>query len=434
VLSVTAASAVAAFVSIRVLRADAWKRMSDASIDVRRSKPSSVLVVVQVAAALVLLSGAGLLLNSFVRLTTQKLGFDASNVLTLQLTLPAARYRDARQQADFYAQAIESLGSIPGVDEAAAGTALPFQGTQIDMYPITIAGRRRPEPPAALMTTLVTPGYFRIFRVALLRGREFMAADGAGAPLAAVVSQSFVERYFRTTDPVGQQIRVANAPPSRIVGVVADFSHNLGRPSTASPSLPMVYFSARQLAAEAQRSVGSMTVVLRTAHDPFAVLPAIRSRLAALDPALPIYAVATVTQLMAEYRAESRLYSTGSVAFAAIALFLAIIGLYGVMAYSVGSRTQEWGIRMALGADAREILRHVVAGGLRLTVTGVACGTAGAWITSRSLRSLLFGVTPNDPATLVAVTALFVAVAMAACYLPARRASRVDPMVALRHE
>jgi putative ABC transport system permease protein len=431
VLSMTAATVVAAFVSVRVLRAEAWRGVRDAAIDFSRSRPSPMLVVLQVAAALVLLVGAGLLLRSFVGLANRKSGFEANNVLTFRMTLPKARYLDARQQAAFYARLIQSMATIPDVEAAAAGTELPFQPIRLAFYPILIAGR--PGEGSAISTSLVTPGYLRVFRVPIVRGREFDASDRPDAPLSAIVGQSFASRYFGSDDPLGRTVQVANAPPARVVGVAADTVRNPG--IVQSVAYPGVYFSATQLPSQRPEwEVTSLTVALRTAHDPMAVVPAVRRALFDLDPVLPVYAVATVRQLMSERLAESRLYSNGAVAFAATALLLAVIGLYGVMAYSVGSRTQEWGIRMALGADAPEIIRHVVRSGFKLTAVGVVAGTAGAWLASRSLRTLLFGVTPNDPATLLGVAMLFFVVAGIACYVPARRASRVDPMVALRHE
>jgi ABC-type antimicrobial peptide transport system permease subunit len=193
-----------------------------------------------------------------------------------------------------------------------------------------------------------------------------------------------------------------------------------------------VYFSAVQ--PPSGQRVGSMTIALRTAGDPMALVPGIRRTVADLDSGLAVYDMATVRQRLSEALAESRLYGTGAGVFAAVALFLAVIGLYGVMAYSVSSRTKEWGIRMALGAHASGIVSHVVGDGMKLASTGILIGLAGAWAANRSLRNLLFGVSPGDPTTLLAVAGLFIVVAGIACYLPARLASRVDPIVALRHE
>ena len=207
---------------------------------------------------------------------------------------------------------------------------------------------------------------------------------------------------------------------------------SLGLQPSVSASNPEVYFSAVRPPNE--QRVGSMTIAIRSTGDPMAIVPGLRRVLADLDPDLAIYDMATVRQRLSEALAESRLYGTGSGVFAGAALFLAVIGLYGVMAYSVSSRTQEWGIRMALGASASGIVRHVLRDGITLAAIGIPIGMAGAWAASRSLRNLLFGVTPSDPTTLIAVAGLFMVVAGIACYLPARLASRVDPMVALRHK
>jgi predicted permease len=424
-LSVLAGTAVAVFVSVRVIRRNAWKGMSGTGIDLSRSKPSPILVVAELASAIVLVAGAALLLTSFVRLTNRDLGFDASNALTMRLSLTPVTYRDESRQTTFSAQLVDALARMPAIEAAAAGTELPFQPTRLDFYPIVIGGR--PVDSVPLATSVVTPGYFRALGIPILSGREFSTDDRPGAPLAAIVSQSFASRFFGAAGAVGQEIRVANAPPARVVGVAADTRRDPG--ITEPSSLPGVYFSA------AQRAAGfNLVLAFRSGQDPRAVLPAVRQTVADLDPSLPIYSVATVARLLSERFAESRLYGMGSMALAGIALLLAAVGLYGVTAYSVASRTQEWGIRMALGADAVGILRHVFGGGLRLTAIGMAIGVAGSWWTSRFLRTLLFGISPNDPATLVWVTTLFLAVALIACYIPARRASRVDPMVALRHE
>jgi putative ABC transport system permease protein len=416
-----------------VLRHESWTsiRGESASAQFARSRPSPILVVAQVAAALVLLVGAGLLLNSFVRLAHRDLGFETNNVMTFRLSLPPNRYPTAAQHAAFWGRLIEALANLPGSEDAAAGTALPFQGRGIGFGPVSIARRVVDNSPLAF--ALVTPGYFRALRVPVLNGREFTSADGGGAPIAAVVSQSFATHYFQSTNPLGQEVQAVDAPPARIVGVVPDAARSLGMLPT--PSYPEIYFSAVQLpSAQPRWRTNSTTIAVRTTGDPTKVIPGIRRTVATLDPGLPIYDMTSVRQRLSEALAESRVYSIGAIAFGATAALLAVIGLYGVMSYTVASRTQEWGIRMALGADAREIIRHVVGSGFRLTTAGVLFGMAGAWLASRSLRTMLFGVRPNDPATLLGVAMLFFVVAVVACYVPARRASRVDPMVALRHE
>jgi putative ABC transport system permease protein len=430
-LSLTTGAIVGAFVAARVLRSDSSTSLrSEAASPGFTGRPSRALVVVQVAAALVLLAGAGLLLNSFVRLVNRDLGLATANVLTFRLNLPPGRYEQVEQQAAFWRRLVESLGRLPGVGGVAAGTALPFQPTNVAFWPVVIAGR--PAESVPLNFSLVAPGYFQALGVPLLKGREFTPADGAGSPAAIVISQSFASRYFGSSDPLGQEVQAANAPPAQVIGVVPNASRSLGLLSSANATDPEVYFSAVR-PSNIQR-LTSMTIAIRAPGDPMAIVPGLRRALTDLDSGLAIYDMATVRQRLSEALAESRLYSAGAGVFAAVALFLAAIGLYGVMAYSVSSRTQEWGIRMALGANAGGIARHVLGDGITLAATGIVIGIAGAWAANRSLRSLLFGVTPGDPTTLLGVAGLFIVVAGIACYLPARLASRVDPIVALRHE
>jgi hypothetical protein len=265
----------------------------------------------------------------------------------------------------------------------------------------------------------------------ILQGREFSTGDRADTPRVVLVSRSFVSRYLAGVDPIGQEIEVLRTPPARIVGVVADAMGSLAM--LPGGRAAQIYFPLTQPPGTGAGLL-SMSIAVRTNRPPLDLVPAVRRSIAALDPRLPVYGTATVEQLLSESLAMSRLYGIGAAAFAATALFLAVIGLYGVLAYSVGTRTQELGVRMALGADARRLIRDVLIQGLRLTGIGVALGIGGTWFATRSLQGLLFGVAPTDAATVVSVVALFLAVAAIACYVPARRASRVDPIVALRHD
>ncbi len=433
-LSLTAGVIVGAFVAARVLRSDSSTSLRSETVSTTLTgRPSQVLVVVQVAAALVLLGGAGLLLNSFVRLVNRDLGFETGNVLSFRINVPPGRYPQVHEQAAFWGRLVESLARLPGVEGVAAGTVFPFQQTDLGYWPLAIAGH--PVDGAPLNFSSVAPGYFQALRIPVLSGREFTSADGAGSPPAVIISRSFAARYFGSTDPVGREVRAVDAPSARVIGVVPDTPRSLGMLPNASPSNLDVYYSAVQPPSDdAKWGHSSMMIAIRTTASPAAIVPGIRRTLTDLDTGLAVYDMATFRQRLSEALAESRLYGAGAGVFALVALFLAVIGLYGVMAYSVGSRTQEWGIRMALGADPFGIVRHVLGHGLRLTTIGILLGAAGVWFTSRFLRTLLFGVQPNDPVTLVGVAMMFLIVAGAACYVPARRASRVDPMVALRHE
>jgi putative ABC transport system permease protein len=395
-----------------------------------RHRLRRLLVVSEIAMAVLLLIGAGLLVRSFVRLLQVNPGFTADNVLTLQVHIQDL-YPQAEQQAAYFVEVLERLGSVPGVKSAGAVSAPPFVGEgSIEMdAPFTVEGRPAPPPgqePVAYQT-VVTTDYFRTLAIPLLRGRFFTPADGRQAPPVALINETMARRYWPDEDPLGKRItfRSQNQPFSpEIVGVVGDVLH------TGLDSSPRteVFFHHPQI------PFGSMTFVVRTDGDPLPVLPAVKNEIWAVNKSQPFYSIRTVEQLVADSLGERRftLFLLGILA--ALAFALATVGIYGLISVSTSQRTHEIGLRLALGAQTRAILKMIVGEGLVLALTGVAIGLAGALVLTRTLRTMLFGVTATDPLTFASISLLLILVAILASYIPARRATKIDPSLALRHE
>jgi putative ABC transport system permease protein len=382
------------------------------------------LVVIEVATAVVLLVGAGLLIRSFTRLQNVNPGFQPRDAIAVSVSLPNAKYGQPPQQAAFVEQAVARLAAIPGVASAGATVVLPFSNDDFQLY-FRIPGRPALRP-GEMQTTLfysVTPDYFKAMGISLSRGRPFTAADVAGMPRVALINEAMVKRYFPGEDPVGKRISVNNTE-AEIVGIVADVKHYAlnrdDQPQTYGPfaQLPFNY----------------MTFVVRTSGPVFGLPAAIRSAIYEIDRDQPIASTRPLGELLAASVARQRFAMFLFAVFSGVALLLSAIGIYGVMAYSVTQRTSEIGLRMALGAQRSDVLRLVFAQGGRLIALGLAAGLGGALLLTRFLASLLFGVNALDPVTFTVVAVLLTAVAASACWLPARRAARVDPMVALRHE
>ena len=390
------------------------------------------LVAAEVALAVTLLAGAGLLLRSFLNLRQVDPGFDADGVLAFDVALPEARYETAPQRAQFFDQLLERVQALPGVTGAGAVFGLPLSGLR---YSITLASRDgigfdTPGQAPSTQVRIATPDYFQTLRMPLVAGRGLVAADRQGAPPVVVINRAAAQRLWPGEDPLGHTLVLGTrfGGPERVggtvVGVVADAKgQGLDQAATAE-----VYLAAAQV------PVDFMSVVVRTAGDPLALTGAVRAEVGRLDPELPVFRVRPLTALTAEAVAEPRLYAFLLALFAAAAALLAAVGIYGVTAFAVGQRHHEIGVRMALGARPGQVLRLILRQGLALTLTGVAAGLAVALGASRAVRGLLFGLSPSDPGTFAAVALLLAAVAMVATYLPARRAARVDPLVALRHE
>ena len=391
----------------------------------------SALAVAELAIALVLLVGAGLLIRSFIALTSEDPGFATTGVLTLRLQLPPAKYQEPARVTAFYEGLIERLGALPGVQGAAAGSSLLLSRLP-GSASINIEGRP-PLPPDAQNIPVpydsVTPEYFSTLQIPLRRGRMFTSADGPETQEVVIVNESFVRRFFPGEDPLGRRVTFGSTegPDARwqtIVGVVADTK----RGGFEREPWAEVYFPFRQ--APESRAFA----FLRTNGDPTMLVSAARAAVWSIDRDQAIGAIRTVPELLAQQEANRRFTTLLLGIFAALALVLAMIGIYGVMAYSTAQRTQEIGIRMALGADRGSVLRMILAGGLRIAAAGLAIGVLGALALTQVLSGLLFGVTARDPLTFVVVPAALLVVSLAACWIPARRAMRVEPVIALRGE
>jgi putative ABC transport system permease protein len=392
------------------------------------------LIVVEIALSFVLFTGAGLLVKSFRQLTAIHLGFDPHGVLTARVALPRDQYKSFDQQRAFFQQLVAKLQALPGVVSAGATAWVPLRG--VTMF--SLIGIEGQPPPDFSMSNVpsasansVTPGYFAALRIPLIKGRLLDQRDGANAPNSVLVNQAFVHRYFPNgDDPIGQKFdgdvgaRTVGLQTATIVGVIGDTKEE----SLARETIPEITVSALQYPRFA------MTLVLRTSADPLSLVSAVRAQVSDLDKNLPIYDVQTMDDVLSAEIVSQR-FNAGAVGgFAVLAVLLAGVGIYGVMAYAVSQRTHELGVRIALGAAPGNVLRMVLNQGLRLALIGVALGLGASLALTRLLRGLLFGVRPTDIETFVLVTAALVVVALTACWIPAHRAMRVDPMVALRYE
>jgi putative ABC transport system permease protein len=383
------------------------------------------LVVAEVALALVLLVGAGLLVRSLSRLFAISPGFDSSHLLTMQVHTSGRRF-DKETNDRFFARALEAARQVPGVGAAAFTSQLPLSGDD-DEYGARFEGDA-PDAAYNVFRYSVSPGYFETLGVPLVRGRLLDARDAAGAPPAAVISESLARREFPDRDPIGQRLHVGptNRPWFTVVGVVGD----VRQASLAASQTDAVYTTPEQW----YFPDDTMSLVVRARGDASALAPALRQAVWSVDKDQPIARVATMESLLAATAAERRFALILFEAFGLAALMLAAIGIYGVLAGSVAERTHEIGIRLALGAQTGDVSRFIVGQGLRLALLGVGLGLAGAFAVTRLMAGLLFGVGATDPATFILVATLATAVALLASYIPARRATKVDPMVALRYE
>jgi putative ABC transport system permease protein len=393
----------------------------------RRRRVRAALVVAETALSFVLLVGAGLLARSFLRLRETPLGFDPSGVLTAGMSLPRAQYDAPAQWNGFYSRLLERVRAEPGVEGVAAALPLPLMGGGLN-FGFQIEGR--PSPPGEVEPsanyTALTPDYFRVMRLPLLRGRLLNDGDGTDRPKVCVISAEFVRRYFPNEDPIGRRLVFGFQEPSprEIVGVVGDVKRD-GLGVTSRPEMYVPF---------AQEPWWAAYLVVRTAGDPSALAPIVRSDVHALDPTLPIEDAQPMTRTVYDSAAQPRFRTTLLGLFAGAALLLAALGIYGVVSYGVGRRTRELGIRVALGAQRGDVLRMILREGLLLSAAGLAAGLAGALVLTRYLSSLLFEVGRLDPATYAAVAATLLAASLIAGLVPARRATRVDPVTALRQE
>ena len=398
-----------------------------ASAGGRRGWLRGALAVSELSLALILLIGAGLLIKSFYRVLQVNPGFAPEHVLTMDLNLTDARYPARRQKSEFFSQVLRRVESLPGVRSAALGDSLPLRPYQgfLLMSPSNLSPSAGLSSSTTAMMRMLTvsPGYFSTLGIPVLKGRTFTDHDDERAPKVAVVNEALARRLWPTEDPIGKPF-----PPFRgkmtVVGVVGNTRHEgLSQETESEFYVPYL-----------QLTGNSMQLAVRTTADPDSVVSAVRAQVKDVDPEEPLYHVITLEQVLSESLAPRRFNMLLLGIFAGIALALATIGIYGVMAFTVTQRTHEIGIRMALGAERGNVLALIVRQGLRLTLLGVALGIAGAWALTSFLASFLFGVAPRDPATFGLVSLAMVGVSVLACYVPARRATRVDPIVALRYE
>jgi len=391
-----------------------------------RDRLRGAMVVGEVALSLVLLAGAGLLLKSFALLLATDLGFNPSRVLTFNLMAPRGAYAEPPQQARLFHDVLERLAPLPGVEGVAAVYNLPLGGGSTDGY-FAIEGRAWPRDASPNADKqMISPGYFQVMRTPLLKGRFFTERDDAAGPKVAIVSKAFADRHFPDEDPIGRRIDFAwdTQGLQEIVGVVGDMrQRGIDEPSPPTIYLPYV-----------QRPEGSMTIVVRSKTPPEALLGAARQVVRQVDPNLPLVHVRTLEEVVSASLTPRRLPMLLLGGLALLALVLGTVGIYGVTSYAVVQRTPEIGMRMALGARPRDVLRMMLGQGMRLVLAGTALGIAGALALTRLLGSLLYGVGAADPPAFLGAAAFLAAVSLLACYVPARRATKVDPMVALRAE
>lgn len=385
------------------------------------------LAVVELSLALVLLIGAGLLIKSFYRVLSNDPGFNAEHVLTMSLSLTDSRYPEASQKRAFYSEVLRRVESLPGVRSAAFVDSLPLSPYKDKLV---LVQRRVVESEAASDNILlwsrltVSPAYFSTLGIPLLKGRTFTDADDERAPQVAVVNETLARHLWPGEDPLGKELHLMRDKLT-VVGVVADTRHE-GLSADVKSEICMPLLQVGRIPA--------MQLAVRTATDPVTMISAVRSQIGAIDPEEPIYNVSTLDQTLSDSVAPRRFNMLMLGIFAGIALALATVGIYGVMAFSVTQRTREIGVRMALGAQRKDVLKLVIGEGFRLTFIGVAIGIVGGLALTRFLSSLLYGVKATDPLTFVAVSLVLLAVALLACYIPTRRATKVDPTEALRYE
>jgi putative ABC transport system permease protein len=408
---------------------EALKRSaSTASRAALSHRTSRSLVVAEMALSLIVLVGAGLLVQSMIRLTTTPLGYERHGLLTTDIKLPTSAYPKPDDWRSFWDRLELKLESIPGVQGVAIAPSL---AASLGTGPVTIeqAGSS-PRVVSASDPEPVSGTYFRVAGVPLLRGREFSDVDRSNSAPSVIVNQSFAREFFPNRTALGRRIKLgqpdSKAPWLTIVGIVGDVSR---------PTLFMGYSQARSIYRPLRQAPeGSLSVFLRTTGDPRAVEPEVARAVVATDENLPLPTVQTVNESLSWFTAEPRFRAELFSVFSALALLLAAVGIYGVLSQRVSQRTQEIGIRVALGARQDDVLKLIVGEGLWLTLVGIAIGVVCSLVLARFLSSMLYGVTPTDPLTIAAVSFLLVVVALLACYVPARRAVRLDPLIALRCE
>jgi putative ABC transport system permease protein len=394
----------------------------------RSHRLRGAFVAAEIALAFVLLIGAGLLIKSFRQLQSVNPGFDANNVLTMTVSVPGWKYDTDGKIISFFKQAVDQLRVLPDVAAVGAINTLPFNGPHSGTH-VEIEGRPKPPPGQQLSTGICVTdvNYFEAMKIPLKRGRLFTEQEATEARHVVIVNEAFVRKNFPGEDPIGKRVTIYmkdENPPTEIIGIVADTKHL----ALNGESEAMAYWPHPELA------YSSMTFVIRTRGEAMKLAPAARNVIHTLDPQQPIREVATMDRLLSKSIASSRFNTVLLMVFALVALVLAAVGTYGVMSYAVTQRTHEFGIRMALGAGTGDVLRLVLRRGMALAIVGLMLGLVGAFALTRLLTSLLFEVKPTDAITFAVVSLSLTLVALLACYIPARRATKVSPLVALRYE
>jgi putative ABC transport system permease protein len=416
-----------AFAAARAKVHDALKEGSRGS-SAGGNRLRNLFAVSEVGLALVLLIGAALTLKSFWRIQQVNPGFTSDHVLAMEMELPTdSKYRSDPEQAEFYRRVLEKVGTLHAVRSAAVANVLPLDNAETPRLTFLIDGRA-PLPGGQRLPgdyRSVSPEYFRALGIPLLKGRYLAEGDKAGRPLVAVINETLARRYWPDGEnPIGQRLRFGGNRAWEIVGIVGDVKHS-GLDKQVTPAVFLSYL---------QTPEARMSLVVRTASDPASMIRAVKDQVYAVDRDQPMYKIRTMDQVVAESQSSPRFTLIMLGIFAAVALALAAVGIYGVISYAVTQRTREIGIRIALGAERGDVLRLVVGQGTALAVAGVLAGLAAAFALTRLMSSLLFGVSATDPTIFAGASLFLAAVALAASYLPARRAMRVDPMVSLRYE
>jgi putative ABC transport system permease protein len=385
------------------------------------------LVVAELALALVLLVGAGLMIKSFLKLQSVDPGFRPERILTMQLDLSMPRYGEQRKQSDFFKQVLERVEHLPGVESASVTSSLPLTGSSMMMMFMSVEGQPDPVPGQAppVIGNAVSDNYFNTMRIPLLKGRFFNEQDTETSAKVVIVNETFARRYWPDEDAVGKRV-MGNSRSGRrtIVGVVGDV-HGSGLGEEVRSEIFLPYL---------QSPTSRLSIAVRTEADPLSMVAAVRSQVQDVDRDQPVAKIMTMNQHLAQSVSEPRFNMLLLGVFAALALALAAVGIYGVMSYTVAQRTHEIGIRMALGAQQNDVVRLIVRQAMVLTVSGVVIGLGAAFALTRVMGSLLYGVSATDPSTFALISLMLTGVALGACFVPARRAARVDPLVALRYE
>jgi putative ABC transport system permease protein len=424
-----------AWQTARLNLSDVLKESGRSAVSVGRHGLRRALVVIEFALALTLLAGAGLVIHSFWKLSRVDLGFRQDHILTFFLPVTNERFSSPEQINAFYRQLLDKIGSLPGITATSASTGMPIIGTNFGM-PFNLAGQAVDDPssrPGAGFN-MVTPEYFKTFGIGIEKGRAITAQDVAGGQPVAVVNQTFAKKYLSNVDPLTQRVVVEQLIPGvtklgppiewQIVGVYHDL-HNGGVRGDGFPEIDVPFV---------QSPWPQAGLAIRTFGDPGSMTKSITAVVLSLDPDLPLDQVKTMDQLVNESLAGDRFSTVLFASFAGVALLLAAIGIYGVMSFAVAQRTHEIGLRMALGAGPNQVLRLVLKEGMLLAFAGLVVGLAGTYFVGRVMKTLLYQVNATDPAAISSVAAVLLLSALCACYVPARRATQVDPMVALREE